>query len=109
MVSASHTGRYFGWVAGGCLSVPCSSAILSKTCGPPTKASFGPTEALVDVVASAAWDVSTSPGAIVKFFAAASCFVFSVKICNGCCGKRRDLEQSLKNGLISIACRGRLE
>lgn len=63
---ASHTGRYFGWVAGGCLSVPCSSATLLKTCGPPMKASFGPTRPLLGSGITAAWGGSTSPGAIVK-------------------------------------------
>ena len=54
-------------VAGGCFSVPRSSAILLNTCGPPTKASFGPTGALAKVEAGAVCGGSTSPGAMVKF------------------------------------------
>ena len=77
MVSASHTGRYFGWVAGGCFSVPCSSAVLLKTCGPPMKASFGPTEAFAKSEAGAVWGGSTIPGAIVKIAPDYACFFVS--------------------------------
>ena len=74
--------------------MPCSSVILSKTCGPPTKASFGPTEALVDAKAGAAWDVSTSAGAI----SAEICLVSSFKMGTDCfvAAKRRDLEHSFE-------------
>ena len=47
--------------------MPCSSAILLKTCGPPMKASFGPTEALATLEAGVAWGGSMSPGAIANF------------------------------------------
>ena len=46
--------------------MPCSSAILLKTCGPPMKASFGPTEALAKPEAVVAWGGSMSPGAIAN-------------------------------------------